>query len=382
MRYVINCFLCLCFFLSLCHSSVYAGAGIIPAPPQINATAYLLMDFNSKQMLAEKNIDEKLQPASLTKVMTVYVIASELAAGRLSMDEKVIVSEKAWKMGGSRMFIEVNKEVSVGDLLKGIIIQSGNDASVAMAEYISGTEEVFSELMNHYSNKLGLKNTHYTNSTGLPDENHYTSARDLAILAMALIRDFPGIYELHSVKEFTFNDISQGNRNGLLWKDSSVDGIKTGHTEAAGYCLLSSARRDNMRLISVVMGASSFDAREQASLALFNYGFRFYETRELFSSGSTVTTTRIWKGVNDRVNLGVPDNIFITYPRGQFDEINTDFELPDIIEAPVSRGERLGGFRISLNQKELSRGDLIVIESIAEAGLLGRLKDNIQLIFR
>ncbi|MCG8325297.1 MAG: D-alanyl-D-alanine carboxypeptidase, partial [Thiotrichales bacterium] len=270
---------CLTFIIfTLLPLSLQAGAGMIPAAPGLNATSYLLMDHHSGQVLVEKDIHKRLPPASLTKMMTVYVAASELAENHLSMSDIVVVSEKAWRMPGSRMFIEVNKKVSVEDLLKGIIVQSGNDASVALAEYISGSEEVFANQMNEHARRLGMTNTHYTNSTGLPDEQHYTTAYDLAILAQALIRDFPELYAWHAIKEFTYNKIKQNNRNNLLWRDNSVDGIKTGHTEAAGYCLVASALRDDMRLISVVMGAGGSESRIKASQSIINYGFRFYET--------------------------------------------------------------------------------------------------------
>ena len=238
----------------------YAAAAIIPAAPSINATSYLIMDVNSGRILAEKDIDLRVEPASLTKMMTTYIVANEIYEGNIGLEDMVRVSEKAWRMEGSRMFIEVNKEVSVEDLLKGVIIQSGNDASVALAEYIAGTEDVFAELMNQYAAKLGMNNTHFTNSSGLPDDNHYTTARDLSILAKATIKDHPEIYRWHSIREYTFNDITQPNRNLLLWRDDSVDGIKTGHTESAGYCLVASAVRDGMRLITVVMGTEGMES--------------------------------------------------------------------------------------------------------------------------
>ena len=247
----------------------YAAAAIIPAAPSINATSYLIMDVNSGRILAEKDIDLRVEPASLTKMMTTYIVANEIYEGNIGLEDMVRVSEKAWRMEGSRMFIEVNKEVSVEDLLKGVIIQSGNDASVALAEYIAGTEDVFAELMNQYAAKLGMNNTHFTNSSGLPDDNHYTTARDLSILAKATIKDYPEIYRWHSIREYTFNDITQPNRNLLLWRDDSVDGIKTGHTESAGYCLVASAVRDGMRLITVVMGTEGMESRTRASQSLF-----------------------------------------------------------------------------------------------------------------
>lgn len=359
----------------------HAITELIPAAPELNANAYLLLDYDSGRRLVEHNIDQKLSPASLTKVMTVYVAANELAAGRISMDDKVTVSEKAWKMTGSRMFIEVGKQVAVEDLLKGIIIQSGNDASVALAEYISGTEDVFAQLMNQHARRLGMMNTNYVNSTGLTDEHHYTTANDLAILALALIRDFPEIYALHSIKEFTFNGITQHNRNNLLWSDKSVDGIKTGHTEDAGFCLVTSAKRDDMRLISVVMGSSSSNAREQANQALLNYGYRFYETRRVFNAGDIITTARIWKGVSEKVELGLNNNIYITIPRGQFDNLNKLFDLPEKITAPVKRGEQLGNVKLTIAGEEVLSRPLVVLKNIDQTNVFGRLKDDIRLIF-
>lgn len=373
----IKLFFCIYLFCPV----AFAAPGLIPGPPQLNARAYVLMDYNSGQVLVSENEAEKMPPASLTKILTVYVAAAELASNKLSLQDRVVVSEKAWKMPGSRMFIEVNKEVSVEELFKGIIIQSGNDASVALAEYISGTESVFAQLMNQYAHKLGMHNSNFTNSSGLPDDNHYTTAQDLAILSAALIRDFPDIYKLHAIKEYTFNKITQPNRNNLIWKDSSVDGIKTGHTDAAGYCLVASALRKDMRLISVVLGTDRMTAREQASLALLNYGFRFYETRQLYNTGKPVTAVRLWKGQQDQLNLGVLENIFITVPRGQFEHITTQYDLPEVIKAPINKGEQIGSFRIMLEEREITKGPLWASESIAEAGFIGRMKDNIRLIF-
>ncbi|MEE9571446.1 MAG: D-alanyl-D-alanine carboxypeptidase family protein [Candidatus Neomarinimicrobiota bacterium] len=359
----------------------YAITELIPAAPIIKASSYLLLDYDSGRTLAAHNIDQPIPPASLTKMMTAYVVASELEAGRLLLDEKVTVSEKAWKMLGSRMFIEVGKEVTVGDLLNGVIIQSGNDASVALAEYVSGTEDVFAQVMNQHARRLGMKNTNFTNSTGLPDEQHFTTAFDLALLAVALIRDFPEIYALHAVKDFTFNGIKQQNRNKLLWNDKSVDGIKTGHTEDAGFCLVASAMRDKMRLISIVLGTDSSKAREQSNQALLNYGFRFYETKKIFDAGDTVTTARIWKGKSETVELGLDNNLYVTIPRGQFSSLNKAFDLPKKITAPVKRGEELGNLKLTLAGEEVLNKPLVVLKNINEANMFGRLKDDIRLIF-
>lgn len=364
----------------LCCHSLFAAA-IIPAPPELNAKSYLVMDFNSGRILAEKNIDEKLPPASLTKIMTSYIAASELAAGQITLDNQVVVSEKAWKMPGSRMFIEVNKKVSVRDLLNGIIIQSGNDASVALAEYISGDETVFAQLMNQQAKKLGMTNSHFTDSTGLPNPQHYTTAHDLAKLARALIMDYPDVYAINSHKEFTYNKIRQRNRNRLLWLDSTVDGVKTGHTEEAGYCLVTSALREGMRLISVVMGAESDNARTSANQALLNYGFRFYETRKLYTADEILTSHRIWKGTAERIALGLDNELFVTIPRGQFDKLENKYVVPDKIIAPVQTGEKVGQLKLVLNDKEIITAPLVAKETVAQAGVFGRIKDEIRLLF-
>lgn len=377
----INCLILLILQIIFCKST-FAETAAIPAPPKIDASAYLIMDFDSGQLLASENIDQRIPPASLTKMMTIYVAASELAENKIHLDDKVVVSEKAWRMLGSRMFIEVNKEVTVGDLLKGIIIQSGNDASVALAEYISGDEDVFAELMNQHASRLGLTNSHFTDSSGLPNEQHYTTAYDMAILAAALIRDFPDIYALHSEREFTYNGITQQNRNSLLWLDKTVDGIKTGHTEEAGYCLVTSAKRDDMRLISVVMGSKGEKARTETSLALLNYGFRFYETRKLFSANEILTTAKIWKGDTDSVGLGLTGDLYITIPRGQFENINTVFDLPERMIAPIAQGDEKGKVKLILSDKEIVSRPLFAMQSIAQGGLFSRLKDDIRMILQ
>lgn len=366
--------------LLIASSMLHAGPMVTPAPPELNATSYLLMDFNSGRVLASHNIHQKLPPASLTKIMTAYVAASELAEGHISMDDEVVVSEKAWKMPGSRMFIEVNTKVTVRELLKGIIIQSGNDASVAIAEHISGDESVFAQLMNQHAKRLGLENTHFMNTSGLPHKDHYTTAYDLSVLAAALIRDYPEIYSMHAQKEFTYNDIRQHNRNRLLWIDNSVDGIKTGHTEEAGYCLVTSANRDGMRLISVVMGAESDKSRTAANQALLNYGFRFFETQKLYSASDVVTRKKVWKGQHEQVELGLEDDLFVTVPRGEFDNLEMVFELPEQIIAPINEGAIIGNFRIMLSEKEIATGSLYSKSSIPAGGFFKRWKDEVRLL--
>ncbi len=359
---------------------VYAGVTAIPAPPGIKANSYLLQDFDSGKILAANNIDQKIPPASLTKMMTVHVVSAELLAGRISQDDEVLISEKAWKMPGSRMFIEVNKKVLLGDLLQGVIIQSGNDASVALAEYISGSEEVFAELMNQYASDLGMTNSHFINSTGLPDEQHYTTAKDMAILAAALIRDAPEIYALHSVKEFTFNNITQQNRNKLLWRDPSVDGIKTGHTEAAGFCLVASAKRDDMRLISVVMGTDSDAARAKASQSLLGYGFRFFETQKVYGANENITSVKVWKGDVEELGLGINSDLYITFPRGQKNNLTTEFNLSDQYIAPLNKGEVQGNLKISLAENEVAEAKLIALQTVNEGSIIVRLKDSFRLL--
>ncbi len=369
------------FFLVFFPLQVVAGEMIVPAPPTIKASSYVVMDFNSGDILVEQNTEEKLPPASLTKIMTIYVVASELANGKISLEDEVLVSEKAWRTEGSRMFIEVNKKVKLDDLLHGVIIQSGNDASVALAEYISGTEGVFADLMNKHAEQLGMNSSHFVNSTGLPDPDHYTTASDLAKLAQALIRDYPEVYELHKIKEFTFNKIKQHNRNKLLWRDRSVDGIKTGHTEEAGYCLVASATREGMRLISVVMGTDGMNARAKASQAILNYGFRFFETHKLYSVGDLITSVKVWKADIDNLNLSINKDIYITVPRGQYEKLEPVVEVDKKIMAPVNKGDQKGVLNIMLENKNITTVPLLALESIAEGGIVNRLKDEVYLLF-
>jgi serine-type D-Ala-D-Ala carboxypeptidase (penicillin-binding protein 5/6) len=368
-------------FLSISSQQILADTMIVPASPKIKASSYLVMDFNSGKLLVEENSEQRLPPASLTKIMTVYVVSSELANGKISLEDEVLVSEKAWRTQGSRMFIEVGKKVKLDDLLHGVIIQSGNDASVALAEYISGTEDVFADLMNKHAQRLGMDNTHYVNSTGLPDENHYTTASDLAKLARALINDFPAGYELHKAKEFTFNKIKQHNRNKLLWRDRSVDGIKTGHTEEAGYCLVASAVRNGMRLISVVMGTDGVNARAKASQALLNYGYRFFETHKLYTAGEMVTSVKIWKADVDVLNLGIENDIYITVPRGQYDKLEPVVELDNQVIAPVNEGEQKGMLNVMLTNEKMASVPLLALETISEGSIVNRLKDEVRLLF-
>jgi D-alanyl-D-alanine carboxypeptidase (penicillin-binding protein 5/6) len=359
-----------------------AHAAITPAAPEIKATAYLIMDYNSGRILAEKEIDKRVEPASLTKMMTTYVITEEIEEGNLKLDEPVMISEKAWRMEGSRMFVEVNKTATVEELLKGVIIQSGNDASVALAEHVAGTEEVFAQVMNEYAARLGMTNTNFTNSTGLPDPNHYTTARDLSILASAMIRDHPQIYAWHSIREYTYNGIKQPNRNLLLDRDDSVDGIKTGHTEAAGYCLVVSAEREGMRLVSVVMGTEGMEARARASQALLNYAFRFFETHKLYSANESVATGQVWKGQTDVLNLGLSGDLWVTVPRGQYKQLKPVVDLTPQILAPVAKDSMQGNIRIMLGDEEIAARPLLALDEIGEGSIIDRLKDEVRLLFQ
>ena len=356
-----------------------AAVTVVPPPPEIDAASYLIMDSDSGYHLVEKNIDQRVEPASLTKMMTAYVVASQIAGGHIAMTDEVVVSEKAWRMGGSRMFIEVGKKVSVEDLLKGVIIQSGNDASVTLAEHVSGTEEAFAELMNHYASELGMSGTHFMNSSGWPDEDHFTTARDLAILARAMIRDYPDIYALHSIREFTYNGIKQSNRNRLLWKDSSVDGIKTGRTKSAGYCLVASSVRDGIRLISVVMGTAGTQARTDATQALLNYSYRFYETRKLYAAGEAVTTVKVWKGERDSLDLVVEDELVLILPRGQYEQIQTLMTVEENPIAPITSGQKLGQIELLLDDEVIASRSLVASEAVPAGSLFVRLRDHIEL---
>ncbi len=347
-----------------------------PAPPDVAASGYLLVDFHSGKVLAEKGAGNRLEPASLTKIMTAYAVFRELKQGNINLEDNVLISEKAWRTPGSRMFIEVGKKVKVIDLVKGMIIQSGNDACVALAEHIAGSEATFAELMNNIARELGMTNTHFTNSTGLPDDDHYTTPADIAKVAAATIRDFPEYYLWYSDRSFVFNDITQHNRNKLLWRDNSVDGIKTGHTEAAGYCLVASAQRESMRLISVVMGTKGEEARAQASQSLLNYGFRFYETHQLYTAGEVLNRARIWKGDKEKLPLGLSQDLNVTIPRHQYQNLDARMEIEPKIMAPVKQGEVLGHVSISLNGEPVTEAPLVALKSITDGNIWQLIKDS------
>ncbi|WP_347332036.1 D-alanyl-D-alanine carboxypeptidase family protein [Marinimicrobium locisalis] len=361
--------------------TVQAQEVIIPSPPQLSATAYLLMDADTGKVLVEHNADKRLPPASLTKMMTAYIVSEEVERGRASEDDMVNISVKAWQKGGSKMFVREGTEVKLIDLLRGVIIQSGNDASIALAEHIAGSEEGFAEVMNHTAAQLGMTNTQYKNATGWPAEGHYTTAEDLAILAKAVIEDHPEHYSLYSEKYFSYNGINQANRNRLLFKDDSVDGLKTGHTEEAGYCLVASAVRRDMRLISVVMGTSSESARAAETEKLLSYGFRYYQTQSLYSAGDELERTRVWAGKQDEVVIGVPEDIRLTIPRGAEGKLDAQMHIDEIIKAPVAVGDELGNLTIDLKDERLVDVPLVALEPVEEAGFFSRLIDAIKLFF-
>lgn len=353
----------------------------LPVPPAITASGHLLMDYHSGRVLAENNSDKRLEPASLTKIMTAYVVFRELEEGKLSLQEEVVVSEKAWKTPGSRMFIEVGKKVSVADLIRGMIIASGNDACVALAEHIAGSEESFAALMNEHAMRLEMDQTHFTNSTGLPDPNHYTTPADILKVTRALITEFPQYYPLYSEREFTFNNITQKNRNRLLWRDPSVDGVKTGHTKAAGYCLVASAKRQGMRLLSVVMGTASEEARAQETQKLFNYGFRFFETHRLFGGGEPLKQVRVWKGEMEELPLGLEEDLYVTIPRGDYHKLKARVRVRSGILAPVSMGQELGRLSVEFEDELLVEAPLVALRAVNEGGLFHNLLDSLMMVF-
>jgi D-alanyl-D-alanine carboxypeptidase (penicillin-binding protein 5/6) len=365
------------FFVSLA-----AHAQLAPQPPTVAAKSWLLLDAASGQVLASYNPDTKAEPASLTKLMTAYLVFAALKQKTLKPDQVVPVSTKAWKTGGSRTFIEPEKPVTVDELLNGMIVQSGNDASVALAEAVAGSEEVFAQMMTREAQRLGLKNSSFTNSTGLSDPRHYTTARDLALLAAAIIRDFPEYYTIYSKKDYTYNRITQPNRNRLLWLDPTVDGVKTGHTETAGYCLVSSSKRGPRRLISVVMGASSENVRAQESLKLLNYGFQFFDTVVVYKKGEPVRTVRIWKGDQDTVNVGFQEDLVLSLPKGQAEKLKADVALQQPMLAPVSQGQAVGALKLAIADKPLGEYPLLVLEAVPAAGIFGRTWDSIRLWFQ
>jgi serine-type D-Ala-D-Ala carboxypeptidase (penicillin-binding protein 5/6) len=371
-------FLSLFWFVS---QPLIAAVKPIPQAPELAADSFILMDFASGKVLAEKDPDKHVEPASITKLMTAYLVDKALASGDINMTDMVTISEKAWRMKGSKMFIEVGKQVSVKELMKGMIIQSGNDATVALAEHIAGSEQAFVEYMNHQAALLGMKNTHFQNATGWPHNDHYSTARDIALLSRAIIRDFPENYRFYHEKEYTFNDIRQFNRNRLLWRDESVDGLKTGHTEAAGYCLASSAKRDDMRLISVVLGTDSDKARTQNSQTLLNYGFRFFETQKLYSANEVLKHTRVWYGDQEQVSLGVQKDVYVTIARGRYKSLDASIEIDQRISAPIALGQELGLLKVKLGDEVIVSQPLVAMQAINDGGIVQKAIDSIKLLF-
>ena len=353
----------------------------VPLPPELPVRGYILTDFHSGRVLAEHNSGQRMEPASITKLMSAYLVYQRLNDGRLQMDEVVPVSRNAYDTVGSRMFIEMNVPVTVGELLRGVVIQSGNDATVALAEYIAGSEAGFAQLMNEEAARLGMRSTHFTNASGLPHPEHYTTAADIARLTRALIRDFPQFYRIYSERSFTYNNIEQHNRNKLLWRDESIDGVKTGHTSSAGYCLVSSAERGDMRLIAVVLGADRENDRFDASQNLLNYGFSHYETHRLYEAGQALTQTRLWKGEIGELPLGFLENVYVTIPRGRYDDMHAALRVNARIEAPVSRGDAFGSVLLDLDDEEIANIPLVALQDVPRAGLLGRFTDQVLLMF-
>ncbi len=361
-------------------------AAVLPPPPDVAANAWLLIDADTGYVITERNADERLAPASLTKLMTSYVLASELASGRVSNDDMVQVSENAWAQnpvfaGSSLMWIEPGKPVSLLQLHRGVVISSGNDASVAIAEHVAGSESAFADMMNAHAADLGMTGTHYVNSHGLPDPEHYTTARDLVLLAKALIERYPEDYALYKEREYTYNNIRQYNRNALLAEDPSVDGLKTGHTEEAGYCLVASARRNGMRLVSVVLGADSERSRKAESRKLLNYGFRTFETLSLYSAGEELASARLWMGQQQSLPLGVGRTIRMTIPRGSRDDLDAVMEIDKVIKAPVAQGDTHGALLVKLGGETLLNEPLVALQAMEPAGFFARLWDSIKLFF-
>ncbi|MBP9591584.1 MAG: D-alanyl-D-alanine carboxypeptidase [Steroidobacteraceae bacterium] len=358
-----------------------AAPTAIPPPPELTARSFIVMDYDSGRVLAAREPDARQEPASLTKLMAAYAVFKALAEGRIKLDGLVTISESAWKQEGSRMFVQVGKQVPVEALIQGMIVQSGNDATVALAEHVGGTEATFVQMMNTYAKELGMTGSHFTNSAGMPDPEHYMTARDAAILTVALIHEFPEYYKWYSQKEYTWNGITQQNRNGLLWRDPSVDGVKTGHTETAGYCLVTSARRDGMRLVAVVLGTQSMRAREDANAALLNYGFNFFETRRVYAAGQPLTSARVWKGAQPEVGLALKRDLYVTGQRGQVGSVQAEFELPERLVAPLSMNTPLGKARIVVDGATIAAHDLYPAEDVPAGGIFRRASDTVRLWF-
>ncbi len=361
-------------------SPIYA-ADEAPSEPDLKASSYLLIDFHSGIVLAEKNQDKRIEPASITKLMTAYVIYDALKKGSISLDDNVLISEKSWKMEGSRMFVEAGKKVPLKRMLSGLVIQSGNDAAVALAEHIAGSEEAFVSRMNEWAKRLGMNSTHFMNATGWPAENHYTTARDIAKLTRVLIKEFPEHYKLHAKKSYSYNGIKQYNRNKLLWRDKTVDGVKTGHTESAGYCLVASSKRNGMRLISVMLGTKSEKERADYSQELLEYGFRFFETHKLYDSGSVLAEARIWKGTKKTIPAGLMNDFYITVQKGRYKNLKGLMELDTTLDAPIKRGDIVGKAIFKDGATIIKEIPLFALDSVDAGGFWSKVTGSVQKLF-
>jgi len=375
-RFIFFCTL----FLNALHVNAQEMEILTPAAPKIAASSFILMDYSTGKVLAENNADIKLAPASLTKIMTVYVVLREVSGGHLHLNDVANVSQNAWQTAGSRMFVEVGDKVRIEDLLKGVIIQSGNDASVTLAEHVAGSESTFAEMMNQHATRLGMLNSHFEDSNGLPIENHYTTARDLAILTKALIDEFPQYYPWFSQKEFTYNKITQHNRNQLLSRDETVDGVKTGFTDDAGYCLVASALRENMRLISVVMGTSSANARANENQNLLNYGFRFYEGHKLYEAKKALSEVRVWKGASKNVSIGLANDLNLTIPRRHYADLKAEIIVDKKISAPIVEGQKLGIVKVTMKNESIISADLVALQAVEQGNIFQRFYDSIMMM--
>ena len=372
------------FSLACCAALAQAthANSMVPPPPDVAARAYFLKDFHSNQTLAAKGADERVEPASLTKLMTAYLTFKAIKQGTIKLDQVIPVSQTAWRAEGSRMFIDLKTPVTANELIHGMIIQSGNDACIALAEAIAGSEAVFAQMMNREAQRLGMKNSHFMNSTGLPHPQHYTSAGDLALLATAIIKYFPQYFPIYSQKEYTYNKITQANRNGLLWKDPNVDGMKTGHTDSAGYCLVATSRRDGRRVLSVVLGTTSASVREAESAKLLNYGLQFYDTPRVYSRNQAIQSLKVWKGAAEEVKIGFDRDLFLSVPKGQAGNIKATLTTLQPLMAPVSSGQAVGKVRLELNGKPLGEYPVVALATVSQAGFVGRTWDSVRLMFK
>ena len=363
------------------------GAAPIPPAPSIDAKSWVLMDYASGQVLAESNMDQRVAPASITKVMTSYVVSAEIAQGKIHLDDQVFISERAWRSGGagtdgSTSFLQLNSKVALKDLLYGMIIQSGNDAAIALAEHTAGSEDTFAQLMNQYAAKIGMTGTNYVDASGLPNPDHYTTAHDIALLSRALIHDYPEEYKIYAIKEFEWNGIKQHNRNTLLWRDETVDGIKTGHTSEAGFCLATSAKRGEQRLVAVVMGAPSEKQRADDNQELLNYGFRFFETKKLYAANAPLATPELWKGAIANLPLGVGEDVLVTFQRGRYNDLKASLEMPSRLVAPIAKGKAVGTLKVQLDGKSLLERPLIALADGEEGGFFKRFGDGVWMWFK